>query len=155
MVTTAVDVLEKGECEGENIVVVGGGLVGTETGLFLAQKGKNVTIIEMLDEILKDAATTDKIAYFEMMSKMKNIKIYVSHKVNEIRDNEVIAIDKSGNPVKIPADKVILAVGFKPNDGLYKKIKGMANEVYRVGDCISPGKIYDAIHSAYRTALKI
>ncbi|MCD6341620.1 MAG: FAD-dependent oxidoreductase [Thaumarchaeota archaeon] len=155
LVTTAVDVLGKGECEGENIVVVGGGLVGTETGLFLAQKGKNVTIIEMLDEILKDAATTDKIAYFEMMSKMKNIKIYVSHKVNEIRDNEVIAIDKSGNPVKIPADKVILAVGFKPNEGLYKKIKGMANEVYRVGDCISPGKIYDAIHSAYRTALKI
>jgi len=50
---------------------------------------------------------------------------------------------------------VVLAVGTKPNDGLYDKLVDKVPEVYRIGDCVSPRKAIDATHEAAELALKI
>lgn len=113
-VVQATEVLDKGDCNGNDIIVIGGGLVGTETAIYLAQKGKNVTIVEMMDELMRDSATTDKLAYFDMMSKMNNIQVYLGWKVFEIGDNDVGIVNKTGTVKRLVADKMVLAVGFKP-----------------------------------------
>ena len=62
-VTTAIDVLDDKVEAGENVVVVGGGLIGSETGIYLADKGHKVTIVEMLPQIMKDVSAADVTVY--------------------------------------------------------------------------------------------
>ena len=50
----------------------------------------------------------------------------------------------------MPADHVFLATGMKPCGGLYEQLCAEGVKAYIVGDCQTPGKIYDAIHSGYQ-----
>lgn len=155
-VFTALEVLNTNASGvGQKVVVVGGGLIGTEIALWLAKQGKKVTITTRRDDIMRDMATTDKLAYTEMMSTV-DIEVRLGHRLLEVVDNGIVAIDKEGTRREIPADTVILAGGFKPNLALFEEIKAnLEAEVYVVGDAVQPGKIYDAVHSAYRVALSI
>ena len=72
-----------------------------------------------------------------------------------ITDKGVVAIDAEGTRKVIEADTVIFAAGFKSNNPLEEKLKGMGPEVYAIGDCVKPGKIEGAISAAWRVALKI
>jgi 2,4-dienoyl-CoA reductase (NADPH2) len=67
----------------------------------------------------------------------------------------VIEDVQSGERDEIPCDTVILAVGTKPNDGLYDELVGKVPEVYKIGDCAKPRKAIDATHEAADLALKI
>jgi glycine/D-amino acid oxidase-like deaminating enzyme len=73
----------------------------------------------------------------------------------KITDKGVVAIDAEGKRKMIEADTVILAAGFKSNNPLEGKLKGMGPEVYAIGDCVKPGKIWGAIESAWRIARQI
>jgi len=55
--------------EKQNVIIVGGGLVGCETGLHLAEKGKKVTIIDMLPEVAQDVIF---MARFSLLEALKN-----------------------------------------------------------------------------------
>ncbi len=155
MVYEAVDILNNNRNEGEKVVVVGGGLVGSEVAMFLSEQGKDVTIVEMLDEIMKDCAVTDKIAYFERIADDK-IKVITSHKLEEIKENSVVIADKAGRRCELETDTVVMAIGYSAQHELYEQLKKETEmEVYSIGDCVVPGKIYDAIHTAYKTAIRI
>ncbi|MBN2227030.1 MAG: FAD-dependent oxidoreductase [candidate division Zixibacteria bacterium] len=155
MVYEAVDILNNSRNEGENVVVIGGGLVGSEVAMFLSEQGKNVTVVEMLDEIMRDCAVTDKIAYSERIADDR-IKIITSYKLDEIREHSVIIVDKAGRRCELEADMVVMAVGYSAQHELYSQLKKETEmEVYAIGDCVVPGKIYDAIHTAYKMAIQI
>ncbi len=148
------DVEQKAVVMGE-VVVIGGGLIGTELAIELKEKGKNVTLVEMSDQIMSDCATTDKIAYGERIAK-DNIEVLTGLKVEEIKDGSIVVVDKKGVKKDIVADTVIVAVGMKTNNKLCEDIKtGCDAEVHVIGDCIKPGKIFDAIHTGYKTAIRI
>ena len=134
-------------------VVIGGGLVGTETALHLAEKGTPVTLVEMLPEIMHGVAVTDCLAYQERIAKV-DMTIYTGTRLLEIRPNEILVEDRK-ETFTIPADTVIMAIGLKAQQGLYQQLCEAGKEVYLVGDAVKPGKIFDAFHTAYRTALKI
>jgi len=151
----ATDMLNDSTKTGQKVVVIGGGLVGSEVAMYLAEQGKDVTIVEMLDEIMKDCAVTDKIAYAERIATDK-IDVLISHKLIEVKDQGVIAVDVAGNQKEIDADTVVMAVGYIRQNDLYDQlVKEEGLEVYAVGDCVTPGKIFDAVHTAYKTALRI
>jgi len=155
IVISALDILNGKKEAKQKAVVVGGGLVGTEIALFLAEQGKDVSIVEMLDEIMKDVATTDKLAYSEKIAKA-NIKIFTGQKLQEVKDNDVVIVSKNGDSTEIEADTVVIAVGFAPQKNIISEFeKNTGIEVYTIGDCVQPGKIFDAIHTAYKTALRI
>ena len=151
-VIDALDILNNKKEAGKNVIVIGGGLVGTEVALYLAEKDKNVIIIEMLDEIMKDAATTDKIVYQQKIQE-NNVKIFTREELEEIKDNKIITVSKEGKK-EYEADNVVLACGFKPNDNIISKLNENY-DTYSIGDCNNPAKIFDAIHTAYITARKI
>ena len=134
-------------------VVIGGGLVGTETALHLAEKGTPVTLVEMLPEIMHGVAVTDCLAYQERIAKV-DMTIYTGTRLLEIRPNEILVEDRK-ETFTIPADTVIMAIGLKAQQGLYQQLCEAGKEAYLVGDAVKPGKIFDAFHTAYRTALKI
>ena len=152
-VVTALDVLDGSRKAEGKIVVIGGGLVGTETALDLAEQGSDVTLVEMLPQIMNDVATTDRSVYGERIAKT-GMEVLTGTRLEEICDGSVTVSGRKGSR-SIPADTVIIATGLKAQNGLYEELIGAGKEAYLVGDAIHPGKIFDAFHTAYRTALKI
>lgn len=153
-VVNALDVLSGKVKPAQNVVVIGGGLIGSETALDLAENGHKVTLIEMRDEIMTDCAVTDKLAYAERIA-ATDMQILTQNAVKEISREAVIAEGRQGL-LKIPAEMVIVAVGLAPASGLYQEIQeNMDVEVFKIGDYVKAGKIMDAMHTGYKTALKI
>ncbi|MEE8577610.1 MAG: FAD-dependent oxidoreductase, partial [candidate division Zixibacteria bacterium] len=155
IVHSAIDILTSGINAGPKIVVVGGGFIGTQVALHMAEQGKKVTIVEKLDEIMYDSTTTDKMAYGELLKKY-NVTVLTGCQLTEVTKSGVAIVDKLDRKKKLEADTVVMAVGSEPNAGYQPHLQregGM--EVYAIGDCVKPGKIYDAIHSAYKIAVRI
>jgi len=148
-VSTAVPVLLKEKEVGQRVVVVGGGEVGCELSSELRLQGKDVTMIELLDDILLTAdhfvANDQNIRYLVEHS---GTNILCSTKLTEILDDGVI-VERNGEMEKIPCDSVVFAAGFRADHSLYKAIKATGVECIQVGDNIKPGKIIDAIHQSY------
>ncbi|MEA1960427.1 MAG: NAD(P)/FAD-dependent oxidoreductase [Bacillota bacterium] len=153
LVVNALDVLSGKVKPGKELVVIGGGLIGTETALDFAEQGSKVSVVEMQDEIMTDVAVTDKLAYSDRIAKT-DMKIYTSSKMTEVTDSGVIVSGRKGT-LELQADMVLVAVGLAPVSTLYQELKETGMETYRVGDCVKAGKIYDAMHTAYKTSLNI
>lgn len=151
-VVTAWEVL-KGRTVGDKVIVVGGGLVGVETALFLSKKGKQVMLIEMMDEVGRDAGPLNRARLKEELGETK-IEIKCKTKLLRIGEKSITVRDETGED-DIPAETVILALGAKAQNSLFHVLKDKVRELYVIGDCVTPRKIIEAIHEAYDVVLKI
>jgi 2-enoate reductase len=153
-VMTCIDVLLGIKQAGEEVVVVGGGIEGCETALWLAQKGKKVTIVEMLSEYITDLHRANKKMLIDLMED-NHIKVITNTKIQEISDSEVTTINNKSELSKIKCDSVVLAVGLKPIDDLYHKITQEKRLVYKIGDCKKPRKIINAVWEAFNISMNL
>lgn len=154
-VATAADVLRGRRKVGKRVLVIGGGLVGCETALFVADElGSQVTITEMLDEILIGVENTCKLALAEQLKRAK-VQIYTSLHLEEIVDGGGRGTDKQWRKHELEADTVILATGLRARSRVVEQFKGLAPEVYTIGDCFQARKVYNAFEDAWRVALAI
>lgn len=151
-VVTAHDVLAGRAETGERIVVVGGGQVGIETADFLAEKGKQVTILEMLERVGPDLGVTVRWIVIKKIGE-RGIKTITGARVQEITTGRV-TYEKDGARQSLEADTVVLAVGARPERVLGEVLEQRV-EVYLVGDCVQPRKALDAIYEGARAALSI
>jgi NADPH-dependent 2,4-dienoyl-CoA reductase/sulfur reductase-like enzyme len=152
-VINAVDVLLGKQNVGNKIVVIGGGLVGAETALYIYQQfNKQPVIVEMLDKILLDMEPVSQMALTQKLVEAC-IEVITSWHLDEIKGGKVVCSDAAWQKHEIEADTVVLAVGFKPKDA--NEYAGVAPMVYAIGDCVAPRKIYNAFEEAWRVALKI
>lgn len=142
-VALATEILRGDRQAGQRVVVVGGGMVGCETAEFLVQKGKKVTIVEMLDEIGADMATVPKVLTQDRLGEA-GVTVETSSEVEAITAKGVRAT-RNGRPVTFRGDTVVLAVGMRPVAGMAEALRGKISQVYAVGDCVKPRKIVDAI----------
>ncbi|MEN6386621.1 MAG: dihydrolipoyl dehydrogenase [Phycisphaerales bacterium] len=96
------------------LVIVGGGVIGCEFACMMAEFGVEVTIIEMQDNLLPEMDSDLGQALIPVF-KNRNIKIFISSKVENIsiKDNTVNVQITGGH--NISADKVLVATGRKPN----------------------------------------
>ena len=150
-VVTGVDVLLGRKEAGELVVVVGGGLVGSETALYLAQKGKRVTIVEILDDLVRDAFKANRMYLLEMLDDAK-VEALTGTSVLEITDDGITVAGKGGKRSMLEADTVVLALGLESCNGLAEALQDKVPEVYAVGDCVEPRKVINAIWEGFRTA---
>jgi len=146
-VMTAVDVL-RGEQVGQNVVVAGGGFVGCEVALFLAETGKRVQIIELLEDVALGMGEAEQQFIFEEFSKYR-VKTNLGLRLEEVIDGGVIAADRYGKRYNFEADSVVLALGLVARGDLLEGLEKANIAVYPVGDCVEPRKIYDAIHEGF------
>lgn len=150
-VSTAVPVLLKQKEVGQKVVVVGGGEVGCELSSELRLRGKEVVMVELLDDILRTAdhfvANDQNVRYLVEHS---GTQIMCSTKLTEILDDGVI-VEKDGEKQTIPCDSVVFAAGFRADHSLYEAILRAGYECVQVGDNVKPGKVIDAIHQGYHS----
>ncbi len=148
IVAPAIDVLLGKAAPGSHPIVAGGGAVGSELALYLAQQGKDVTLVEMLPQVAADVAPVRNALITQLAD--ARVKILTNTRIAAINDNGVTAISADRNLVDIAGDKVILAMGLVSDNRLYKTIHDKIAEVYVVGDSVEPRRMGEAIHEGYR-----
>ncbi len=152
-VDCAEQVLMNQKDPGDKVVVVGGGLVGCEMALDLAQKGKKVTILEALPKIM---AVNGPIcsANKEMLEELlpfHGVDIICNAKVTGFQDGAV-SYEADGKAEKLDADSVILSVGYRSADELYHELEFDVADLYLLGDAGKVSNIMYAIWDAFEVA---
>ncbi len=138
---------------GDTVAVVGGGLVGCETALWLAKEGKKVTIVEALPKLM---AVNGPIcsANKEMLERLipfHGIETVCDARVKSFADGRLTADTADGEKV-IPADSVILSVGYSSVADLYEELRFEVPELYLLGDAKQVANIMYAIWDAFEVA---
>ena len=141
---------------GETVVVAGAGLTGCETALHLSQQGKKVKIIDTISEfeIAKDAASVSRMVLLALLQE-HGAEFKTEVNLEEITDKGVVVVDKQRNRFEIPADTVVLSLGFTARCETVKALQGLAREVYVAGDCSSPRNLMAAIHDAFNVTVEV
>jgi len=155
---TADDVLLGKVDTGQNVIVIGGGLVGSETAMYLAKQNRKVTILEALPA-LELAMTIVGIAFLKpggLFAKY-GIEVITGASVVEIKDGEVVTTDKSGEKKQIKADTIINAMGRQQvlPEELVSNARAMGKSVFVIGDAKAPRETKDAIREGFMTALNM
>lgn len=139
---------------GKNVAVLGGGLVGCETGLFLAQHGHEVTIIEMQSEIAPEANWMHKEGMMQAFEKAP-ITCRTSLKVSRVEKNGVYAVNSEGGEEFIPADTVVYAMGMRSKSALADTFRDSCPDVIPVGDCVRARKARQAMEEGFNAANRL
>ncbi len=153
-VVTAQDVLSGKAKARQNVVIIGGGMVGCETGRYLAEQGKKVTIIEVLGRMASDMFPMVIRRLMDGL-RSKKVTLLASTTCEEIKEDSVRVTTAEGKKETIPADTVIIAVGYKANERLYKALAGKVPEIYCIGNSSKPRRILEAVNEGYRTGLAL
>ncbi|MBR9981165.1 MAG: FAD-dependent oxidoreductase [Desulfatitalea sp.] len=181
-VVQAWDVLQNKAHTGRRVVVVGGGAVGVETAMFLAEKGtlsgdavkfllvnraedpetlyelatrgtKEVLLIEMMEAIGKDIGRSTKWCMFQEMERSA-IKRMVATKALEITPTGIRIQGPRGNE-EIAADTIVMAAGARSHDPLSQLLQEKGIPHHTVGDARQVAQAIDAIHQGFEAGSQI
>lgn len=146
----ATDYLTHQVTTGDNVVVIGAGLAGSEAACDLAGQGKNTVLIEMLPDILALANhCLNNDQHLRNMIKDRGVNVVTGAKVTKISDDS-ITYEKDGEVHTVSCDTVLNAAGFKPNNQLEDLLEEEYDDkVVVIGDAVAPRKILTAIHEGY------
>lgn len=139
----------------KRVVLAGGGLVGCEVGLHLANCGYDVTVAEMQGMMAFETFGYYRNALLDEMDK-RGLKQMLHTKVLEFTDEGVL-VETDGVEKLIPADVCVYSMGMKADRAAVEAIREMAGTVrtYVIGDCGRAGKVGDAVHAGYEAAIDI
>lgn len=145
--------LGKMTLEGE-VTVVGSGMTGLETAETLAERGSQITLVEMQDQIGPDMSP---VLIADIMTRLgpKNPRILTSCQLTGLREKTVLCKNlQTGKELEIYADHVVLAMGVRPDREYIREFTEYfgAQKVFRIGDCEAPGNIYHAVKSGFLKA---
>ena len=151
-VTNAHDILLGKREAGDHVVVVGGGLVGAETADMLGGQCSQVSIIEMLPQIMKDGEPSPA-KYMKERFRANGVKIYTSTKLTEVGDHCVIA-EREGESFTIEnVDTVIIAVGVRSDRSLLDHVEDLSCKIMKVGDANGVKNGYLGIREGFEAGL--
>lgn len=134
---------------GKKVVVIGGGLVGCETAAYMKETAEEVTIVEMLHDILAmcDHCLNNDQA-LRTMIKEREIAVAAGARVKEITNSSVV-YEQDGQEHTLSCDTVIIAAGYRSNNRLADELDGKVKDLTVIGDAEMPRKILTAIHEGY------
>jgi 2,4-dienoyl-CoA reductase (NADPH2) len=175
-VVQAWDVLQSKVATGRRVVIIGGGAVGVETALFLAEKGtlsgeavkfllvnqaedpktinklatrgtKDIVVVEMIDKMGKDIGKTTRWGILQDLSR-KGIESRTATRALEITESG-ITVEIDGKTRDIPADTIVLAAGASSFNPLQEILDKKGISVQTVGDAGQVGLAFDAVHEGF------
>ncbi len=181
-VLQAWDVLAGKAATGRRVVVVGGGAVGIETALLLAEKGtlsgdeikfllvngavapeklfrlattgsKEITVVEMADTLGSNFGKSTRWGMLQDVGRY-GVKTLMQAKVLEITEKGV-RLEHGGEVRELPADSVVLAVGTRSANPLQRLAEELGMSCLVVGDALAPATVFEANHQGYNAGRSI
>ena len=144
--------LEK-EKVGDTVVVLGGGLAGSECAVHLNQEGKSVHLVEMRDTLAPDCNIRNRPILMKQIE--QGVKVHLETSGKAVTPEGLLCTDKEGKEFLIKADTIICAAGQRPNRQTVEELRMSAPFVREVGDCIRAANITKAMYEGYHAALDI
>jgi len=147
------DIYHNIDLAGKKVVILGGGLVGSELAIHLSMNGREVTLVEMADS-LNDGGNQLHGLAIRLELARRNVDIHLSTKAIEVKDGTLIC-ENSGEQVEFTADTIIYAAGQRALAEEAEELRFCAPEYHRIGDCLNPKNITEATRLAYNIAMDI
>jgi 2,4-dienoyl-CoA reductase-like NADH-dependent reductase (Old Yellow Enzyme family)/thioredoxin reductase len=155
IVVDALEVLNGSGATGRRVHVVGGGVIGAEVALFLAEQGKEVVLTSRQAEIIPNVSPYDRSLFIGKLAGHK-VEILTRRQLEAVTDKGTVVVDADGSRREIAADSVVLASGYLPRTDLRDELeKEPGLDVYAAGDCLGARMILDAVHEGHLAARKI
>ncbi len=149
-----IDILEGRAEAGDRVVLIGGGFVGCETADFLAEKGKRITVTNILPEMALGMGPGLRGPLLNRLS-ARGVSLLTSVKYHEITPRGVVLTTQDGETKTIQADTIVLAAGGICDRKLYEEVRAIVSETYFAGDCVETRTMRDAVADGYRIGLEI
>lgn len=155
-VVSATEALTNPERVKGKVVIIGGGEIGTETGIHFSKLGHSVVVLEMQKMLAADAQVPHVGSFINAaVAQARNFTGITEAVVSRIAENTVFYSDGQGNESSVCADTVILATGTKACKEEAMAFYGTAEDYFMVGDCNKVGTVMTANRSAFATASTI
>lgn len=136
---------------GDNVVIIGGGLTGCEIAYDLYLQGKKPTIVEMKDDLIAvTGICLANTSFLRDFFKANKVPVHLETALKEVCKDGVQVADKNGNTFKIPADSVILSVGYTP-----APLAPKGKHIHVIGDAVKVGNLRTVIWQAWDVAMKL
>ena len=144
------------ETVGHNVVVIGGGEVGVEAGMNLAQKGHEVTVLEMTHMLAPESTAIHYYSMFkDAWEKLPGFHSVVKATVTTVEDDRVTYLDAEGVEHAIPCDSVVISLGMRAKTDEALAFSSTADRFAIIGDCKKPATVQQAMRQAYAVAHSI
>jgi 2,4-dienoyl-CoA reductase (NADPH2) len=138
--------------ENKRVLVVGGGLIGTEIANKLLSKNNKVFIVEMLNEVARGMEMIEQTLTLKSLQH-ENVNIFLNAKLQKINDKSVVLEGDDHKQTLEDIDIIVLATGMKSYNP-FENTK-IDKPTHLIGDASKAGKAQDAIHHAYELAKTI
>ena len=153
-VYSELNAIENEKALGDKVVVIGGGTIGAELALGLAEKEhKDVTVVEMSPEIAGKGNMLYRISMRQHMDRLDNLHLMTNTVCKEIGDHKV-TVEKDGQTVELECDNVVIAIGVRSNRDLANTFYGICPNTRVIGDCSSVRLIMEATFEGYVAGLE-
>lgn len=152
--TIAEDALQRIDSLGQNVAIVGGGLVGCELALQLGMTGRTVHLLSRKKEVCRDAAYLYREGLLMELKKVP-VKIYNEAECTAITSEGVTVRNADAREYTLLADTVIWAGGYLPMEDEAEQFRTLAYDFWKIGDCAQVRKIYNARREGYNAGSNI
>lgn len=153
---SGVDALLERKSVGQKVVIVGGGLVGCEIAFGYAKEGREVTIVEALDGIMKtnNVPGMNKSMLLDAFEHY-GTKVLTGARLLEINDTGAVVGLSDGSEMTLEADNVILSIGYTPLPSMVEKLACCDARIYEIGDGRKVGNVMTCVRDAFEVARKL
>lgn len=139
---------------GQRVVILGGGLIGSESAVYLDSLSKDVSIVEMRDDYACDAPGMHKLGLKTYFDKSR-VKIFLNTTAKAVTEKGLLCVDAEGKELLLEADTILLAAGMRANTEDVEELRYAAPRFLQIGDCIKAGKVQAAVTGGYYGAIDI
>jgi len=139
---------------GQDVIIVGGGTIGAELALELAETGRHVRVVEMSGELAAQGNSLFKIALRQMFDKQGDrIEVLLNTACQSVEEGCVHVRTADGEELALTCANVVTALGVRPRTAVAEALVGIAPQTVLVGDCRRARVIKDAVFEGYMAAV--
>ncbi|MCB1676061.1 MAG: FAD-dependent oxidoreductase, partial [Halioglobus sp.] len=139
---------------GRNVVIIGAELVGLELAEFLAERGRQVTVIDTTSRSGKGLYLVRRL---RLLDELRHLGVTLLNNAQEISidDRQVSYTNYRGQRRTLDADHVVVAKGATGNTQLAERLRERGLVTHTIGDCNGVTYIEGAMESAAELAVQI
>ena len=140
---------------GKKVIVVGGGLTGTETAITLAREGHEVLVMDLLP--MKEIIARDKMMRkAQKLALQEGVVFKEEFRLKSITPTGLVGEEKDGTEVELTCDTVALSLGVRARKAVVEALDGVCEEMYWAGDCVlRQGNIRTAVRDGFYAAMNV